>query len=214
MNTAITTIEELTADIPLTNLVKRTLHEIAPADRNQIANHLGLHKDDRDHISKAINALNRNGEVRRANGDASPAKWITIGHKKHQAPNVGHAPPSAQSTSQRKTPTQPTATTTEKNPASTRSSATVTNVAASNPNSKPAAPTDHETTIHQQLTELEQRLNHPPQTIRNRPLKSAALERLAGMFNNEIADLLLEINRDLHTADGSIPAASYTGATP
>ena len=223
-----TTIEELTQDIPIHALVKRTLHELKRATRTDIADHLGLHKDDRNHISKALNYLDRNREIKRIPGDDRPAYWEVATKGTHQAPTSNHQPASTKDAAKR--PPKPTTTTSK--PVKARASKptpTATKAATKRPDtvtdihqpstSKPTNP-DHRTArdflieikagailsdIKQRLDQLDHLMATPPQHIREREEKSRLLEILAGQMNDEIGAKLLEINRDLLTADGRIP---------
>ena len=204
-------------EIPLTVIVKRSLHEIGPADRNQIAGHVGLHPDDLNRISKALGALDKRGEIERLPGTATPTKWQTKSKKNRPAQMSNKAPPTAKDAASKRLKKQPA--TTKQQPPAAAAQATpdnldqdhgfapvpITSIAPKPPNFAALA------IIRSHLDELETQLQRR-QPIRARQTKSALLERLSCMMSDDIAKLLLEINRDLLTADGSIPASDTNRA--
>lgn len=149
-----TSTPEAADDIPLTTLVKRTLHEIGAANRNDIAGHLGMQESERPQVSRALNTLKKRGEISRADAVTQPILWRAEQPTQGQRTGGTYTPPTA------------------KNAMAARA--------------RPATT--------------------PSRAIRSRQQKSDLLERLAGQMNDEISALLLEINRDLLTADGSIPS--------
>jgi len=221
-----TTIEELTQGIQLTALVKRTLHEIGPATTSAISDHLGLHKDDRDSVSKAIYALRKNNEVTRCPGDERPANWqvntkknkqtLTSDHQPASVKNAAKPPPktNAATTKPAKAPAgKPTPAATK---AATKPQANVTDIHQPS-TSKPTNPDQRTastilTDIKQRLDQLDHLMATPPQHISDREEKTRLLEILAGQMNDDIGAKLLEISRDLLTADGRIPPL-YTNTT-